>query len=238
MASSYDLDGVEFDWEYPGTQGAGSNVVSSSDSNNYVLFLQTLKSMAPSSLTISVAITDWLWTGLTDANVVGMAAVVDHVGTLLDFASKLMLDAHLVLFTEMMNYDLWGSWSGIVGPSSPLADSCSSYQDGSATTALATWTSAGFPASKIILGTASYGHSYYVPSSSAYDSAGNIAQYPTFDSTKQPKGDSWDSSEPYTGVFDFWGLIEEGWLDEQGAVTSGIDYRFDSCSQTVSGFVW
>lgn len=80
IVSSYDLDGVEFDWEYPGTQGAGNNIVSSNDAGNFVLFLQTLKSMAPSSMTISVAVTGWLWTGLTSANVASMAAVLDHIG--------------------------------------------------------------------------------------------------------------------------------------------------------------
>lgn len=237
LVSSYGLDGIEFDWEYPGTQGAGSNIVSSDDSNNYILFLQTLRSMAPSNLQISVAITSWLWSGMTNANVAAMAAVVDHAGTGYSFMlqSVFLDEAHfLPNYAEMMIYDLWGSWSGLVGPNAPLADSCSAYQDGSATSALASWTSAGFPASKIILGVASYGHSFYVPSSSAYDSSGNLAQYPVFDSTRQPKGDSWDSTEPYTGVFDFWGLVDEGWLDEQGTVNSGYGYRFDTCSKTVS----
>jgi chitinase len=35
------------------------------------------------------------------------------------------------------------------------------------------------------------------------------------------------------GIFNFWGLIEAGFLNADGIPASGIDYRFDECSQTV-----
>src|SRR6266850_274670 len=35
------------------------------------------------------------------------------------------------------------------------------------------------------------------------------------------------------GVFNFWGLVEGGFLTENGIAASGIDYKFDNCSQTV-----
>ena len=59
-------------------------------------------------------------------------------------------------------------------------------------------------------------------------------------------GDKWDSApgvdecgnfEPQGGLFDFWGLIDGGFLLANGSVAPGIDYRFDTCSQTVSAFI-
>ena len=43
---------------------------------------------------------------------------------------------------------------------------------------------------QIVLGIASYGHSFYVTTTAAVDAAGNVTLYPPFDKTKQPLGDS------------------------------------------------
>ena len=57
-------------------------------------------------------------------------------------------------------------------------------------------------------------------------------------------GDSWDAVSAESdmcgvvtaagpsGIFDFWGLVEGGFLTTNGTAASGIDYRFDACSQT------
>jgi chitinase len=146
-----------------------------------------------------------------------------------------------------MDYDVWGSWSPVVGPNSPLADSCAPapYQQGSAESAVKAWTEAGFPLHKIILGVPAYGHSYRVYKENAYDSSGKIELYVPFDKCNQPKGDSWDSTaggvdecgnpNVVGGIFHFWGLIEAGFLTENGtpAPTPEIDYTFDQWSQTV-----
>ena len=147
--------------------------------------------------------------------------------------------------SEIMDYDVWGGWSPSVGPNSPLSDSCAPAgdQDGSAVSAFNSWTEAGFPPGQIILGVASYGHSYHVSQSSATDASGNIQMYPPFDKSQQPAGDKWDSTAGGTdecgnpnvvgGIFDFWGLIDGGFLTSNGTAANGIDYTFDNCSQTV-----
>ena len=143
-----------------------------------------------------------------------------------------------------MNYDIWGSWSSSVGPNAPLNDSCAPTPEGSAVSAVKAWTTAGFPANQIILGVASYGHSFHVDDNSALDASGNLKLYPPFDNSQQPAGDKWDSpgggvgicgnsNVGYSGVFDFWGLIDGGFLTTNGTAASGIDYIFDNCSQTV-----
>jgi chitinase len=39
------------------------------------------------------------------------------------------------------------------------------------------------------------------------------------------------------GIFDFWGLVDGGFLDVDGTAAKGIQYRFDGCSQMVSDFI-
>ena len=109
--------------------------------------------------------------------------------------------------------------------------------------AVKAWTSAGFPSNKIILGVASYGHSFHVNTNSALDASGNLKLYPPFEKSQQPTGDKWDSSATGVdvcgnpnvvgGIFHFWGLINAGFLTKDGTVANGIDYTFDNCSQTV-----
>jgi chitinase len=145
-----------------------------------------------------------------------------------------------------MNYDVWGpSWSDSVGPNAPLNDSCApaAEQQGSAVSAVKAWSTAGFLANRIILGVPSYGYAFHVNQSSALDASGNIQLYSPFDKSQQPTGDKWDSTvggvdecgNPNTvgGVFDFWGLIEAGFLQCDGTVANGIQYGFDNCARTV-----
>lgn len=109
------------------------------------------------------------------------------------------------------------------------------------------------PLHQIVLGVASYGHSYSVPVTEAFecqdedDNLGVLTAYPTFDTDKYPAGDAWDdvagtdvcgNATQNGGNFDFWGLIQGGFLTENGTANAagGIEYRFDECSQTVSLF--
>ena len=143
-----------------------------------------------------------------------------------------------------MNYDVWGSWSSGVGPNAPLDDSCAPAGDqgGSAVSAVKAWSNAGFPPHQIILGVASYGHSFHVNKSSALDAWGNIVLYAPFNNSLQPIGDAWDTADGndvcgipkvFGGIQDFWGLIAAGFLTKYGTPAIGIHYTFDECSQTV-----
>ena len=146
-------------------------------------------------------------------------------------------------------YDLWGSWSDGVGPNAPLNDTCATNPQGSAVSAVAAWTAANFPASQIALGVAAYGHSFAVNASAATPDGTTLAAYPAFDKASQPMGSADDPSatgeEPdvcgvvgssISGVFDFWGMVGEGYLSENGTAAEGVLYRYDECSQTP--YVW
>ncbi|THG95976.1 hypothetical protein EW026_g5768 [Hermanssonia centrifuga] len=229
FATKYELDGIDFDWEYPGNQGIGCNVVSPNDTSNFLSFLQELRQdPVGQKLFLTAATSIFPWKGPDGTpltNVSGFAEVLDYVA--------------------IMNYDIWGSWSTSVGPNAPLNDTCApaADQQGSAVSAVAAWTAAGMPAHQIVLGVASYGHSFQVEPSEAIecdDDGDVLAAYPSF-TANQPIGDAWDDAAGVDecgaqtgpgGVFDFWGLIKGGFLFENGTVAEGIDYRFDECSQT------
>ncbi|OCH93947.1 glycoside hydrolase [Obba rivulosa] len=233
LVSQYSLDGVDFDWEYPGKQGLGCNTISGDDSQNFLSFLQALRA-APGgqNLTVSAAVGLTPFAGSDGSPMTNVSAFAD------------VLD-----FVEMMNYDVWGSWSTSVGPNAPLNDTCASGADqqGSAVSGVKAWTDAEFPAHQIVLGVASYGHSFQVSQSDALASSGSntLVPYPSFDASEQPLGDSWDSVAPAgvdqcgnptsggpSGIFDFWGLVQGGFLTNNGTAASGIDFRYDNCSQT------
>jgi chitinase len=155
--------------------------------------------------------------------------------------------ASVLDYVTIMNYDVFGPWSSTVGPNTPINDSCApsvSDQQGSAVTALAAWTEAKFPASQILLGLATYAHSYSVAPSDAFTASGALALYPPFNKSNQPLGNtdlppgsppSYDQCGNLvgpSGTFDFRSLINDGYLTTDGTNATGIDYIFDSCSET------
>ncbi|KAH6915081.1 endochitinase [Coprinopsis sp. MPI-PUGE-AT-0042] len=230
FARKHKLDGIDFDWEYPGNQGIGCNTINSQDTANFLLFLQELrKDKAGSKLLITAAAATYPFIGSDgqpSTNVTAFARVLDYVA--------------------VMNYDLWGPWSATVGPNAPLDDGCAPAESrgGSATSAIQRWTAAGIPANQLVLGVPAYGHSFRVRRKDAYvnGSTSVLASYPPFDADDRPAGDSWDDGAGGVDVcgvdtlqggnFNFWGLVEKGFLKNDGKVAPGIDYRFDSCSQT------
>ncbi|KAG1827821.1 chitinase [Suillus variegatus] len=123
----------------------------------------------------------------------------------------------------------------------PLTD-VTGFVKGSAVSAVKAWTDAGMPANQIVLGVASYGHSFSVPPSDAFKShTKKLAAYSAYNASNQPLGDSWDNTgfvdvcgvyEAQGGTFNFWGLIDNGFLTKEGTPADGIYYRYDTCSQT------
>ncbi|KAL7417620.1 glycoside hydrolase superfamily [Mrakia frigida] len=142
MYNKFNLDGIDIDWEYPGTGGASGNIISPYDSDNYLRFLQLLRATLPDGAKITAAVQVWPFAG-EDGNpmsdVSAFAKVFDWV--------------------TIMNYDIWGS-SKTPGPNAPLSDGCGTSRQplANAYAAVNSWTSAGFPAHQLALGTAFYGY--------------------------------------------------------------------------------
>ncbi|KAL0573008.1 hypothetical protein V5O48_008954 [Marasmius crinis-equi] len=139
---SYNLDGIDIDWEYPGRSANGGNQVSPSDSANFLEFLRLLRSALPKGARITAAASPVTFAGPDGRpmkDVSGFAKVLDWV--------------------LIMNYDTWGTTSK-PGPNAPLHDGCrnSTQPASSAAAAFNAWTGAGFPASQLALGLPSYGY--------------------------------------------------------------------------------
>ncbi|GAA6062786.1 hypothetical protein JCM10212_002155 [Sporobolomyces blumeae] len=147
MVNKYNVDGVDIDWEYPGTQGADGNIVSSGDTANLLLFLQDLRAALPDKR-LSTCTTQQAYIGANGSPLVDVSAYAK------------VLDNILV-----MNYDVWGA-SSTPGPNAPLEDACSGSMQPNANmlSSIQAWTAAGMPASKILMGVPAYG---YISSSSA-----------------------------------------------------------------------
>ncbi|KAG0705838.1 hypothetical protein DFH29DRAFT_905086, partial [Suillus ampliporus] len=114
-----------------------------------------------------------------------------------------------------------------------------------AVAAVKAWTHAGRPTHRIVFNVASYGHSFSVPPSGAFASrTKTLTAFPTFNVSNRPLGDTWDDDggvdvcgvyEDPGGTFNFWGLIDSGFLAAKATPAEGIYYRYDECSQTVNG---
>jgi chitinase len=118
-------------------------------------------------------------------------------------------------------------------------------QQGSAVSAVQAWSSAGIPVNQLVLGVPSYGHSFAVTPENAFDSgtSGSLKLYAAFDASEHPAGDAWDDEagidpcgvqQDQGGNWDFWGLIEAGYLDGEGKNVTEFPFKFDTCSKTVS----
>ncbi|QRW26296.1 chitinase [Rhizoctonia solani] len=209
------LDGLSFDWEYPGAAGIGCNTNSPNDTTNFLLFLQELRTALPNAtLSAATSINPFISAdGTPSTNVSDFASVFDYI--------------------QIMNYDIWGPWSDTTGPNAPLNDTCATnatQKVGSAVSAVEAWTKAGFPADQIVLGVAGYGHGFSVtPANALNDSILN--PYSTFNKSFTPPGDAWDDMPvgPNGTV-----ALDNGFLNENGTANTaeGIVYKFDECSQT------
>ena len=220
---TYELDGIDIDWEYPGTSGAEGNAVSSSDSANFLTFLQEMRDALPSGALISLATQVWPFTGSDGNPLSDVSAFADVIDWIL-----------------IMNYDIWGS-SSTPGPNAPLSDACgnSTQPLANAYAAVSSWTSAGMPASKITLGVPAYGYLQMSTATSLIqrrdhmlrpDRSSRRSSYITVEN---------DDGGTSDGQVMFVELIQQGALelvDGEYVGGGGFTREWDECSHTVSPF--
>ncbi|KZT70282.1 glycoside hydrolase family 18 protein [Daedalea quercina L-15889] len=146
--NTYDLDGIDIDWEYPNESGAG-NLYSSDDAANLLTFFTSLRSALGSGKIISAAVADLPWVGSNGKSLTDVSAY-----------------AQQMTYANIMNYDVNGASTTAPGPNAPLGNLCgnSSQPHYSAEAAVSQWTAANFPAGQLVLGLPLYG---YVSESSA-----------------------------------------------------------------------
>lgn len=153
--NQFGLDGVDIDWEYPNSEGAG-NPHNAADAANLLHFLTALRNRLGTNHTISAAVAHQPWIGNNGSPLADVSAYADKMD-----------------WVGIMNYDVWGA-SAHPGPNAPLGNLCgtSSLPEASAQAAVSQWTRAGFPASKLMLGVPYYG---YVSESTATTLQGSFA---------------------------------------------------------------
>lgn len=128
-------DGIDLDWEYPGT----------TDRANFVKLVQELRDTFDDQevpLTISIALPSSDWRNGYD--IAALRDLIDYFG--------------------IMTYDFHGSWSAHSGHNSPLYSPASNLcQDGSLHQSVNYYLQRGIPKSKLVVGAASYGRRFNTP---------------------------------------------------------------------------
>ncbi|KAH6984513.1 glycoside hydrolase superfamily [Ilyonectria sp. MPI-CAGE-AT-0026] len=227
LVQEHNLDGLDFDWEYPNRQGLGCNAINQNDTANFLSFLEELREQPKGKdLYLTAAGSLFPWndaSGVASTDLKGFASVLDYV--------------------MIMNYDLYGAWSSTGGPNAPLSRACDSRNNqGAADEGIAKWLATGIPSSQIVLAVPAYAHGFSVNNTSALGAHGKLNLYPPQNSSHRFHGSSWDSdppvddcgnAQPPGGTYTFWSLITEaGFLTKNGKPAPGIAYTFDNCSKT------
>ncbi|KAJ7198588.1 glycoside hydrolase family 18 protein [Mycena pura] len=240
--TTYKLDGIDIDWEYPNNVGAG-NPFGSADAANLLSLLTSLRTALGTSKIISAAVTDLPWIG-SDGNPI----------------SDMSAYAAQMTYANLMNYDIFGDWSPEPGPNAPLGNLCgtSSQPQYSAEAAFAQWTAAKFPANKLLLGLPLYGYvldstkmvltGSFVDPANVFSTA--AAEQPIRGANKRPThvaaapaADKVGTAAAQTNLQSWWGqqipfgsLVSSGALVKQSDGTygqgGGFTEGWDNCSDT------
>uniref|UniRef100_A0A8H8CJD7 Chitinase n=1 Tax=Psilocybe cubensis TaxID=181762 RepID=A0A8H8CJD7_PSICU len=140
VVNTYELDGIDLDWEFPNAKGAG-NPYSAHDAANFLLLIQSLRSALGPAKIISAAVQHAPWAGAD--------------GTTLNDVSAY---AESLTYINIMNYSVWGT--SAPGPNAPLGHAIKNQRrvQTTAEAALLRWKTAGFPSGQILLGLPLFGH--------------------------------------------------------------------------------
>jgi len=160
-AKEFNFDGVDFDWEYPGSDQHGGTP---DDYQNYLTFFKELQEHLQNtnaSLLVTMASAPFVPSGAlsgTYQNEKGETKTVDPSDPA-SYFSWLEDCSHYLDWFNVMCYDYYGPWPGQSGtlPNAPVKESSDLY---SVEKTIGFYLDAGIEPAKVIIGVPSYGHSY------------------------------------------------------------------------------
>ncbi|ORX43052.1 glycoside hydrolase [Piromyces finnis] len=170
LIDTYNLDGIDIDWEYPGREGACNSLAN--DTDNYLTLLKVLREKLGSTSLITAAV-----------SIIPFEKNGQVVSDLSDYANYFD-------FINIMGYDINGSFSSVTSHHSGLFNPKGGEIE-SLSSGVQHWIDSKFPVEKIVVGIPSFGKSWIATSSD------NNGLYQPHE-VDNPKGDQEDSNEPWT----------------------------------------
>ncbi|KAF9111025.1 hypothetical protein BGX27_005486 [Mortierella sp. AM989] len=146
--NGWDMDGIDIDWEYPGRAGAPCNTYAPQDSANYLILLKELRAQLDLEFPtnrklITAAVRTQPFDGSNGRPLSDVSAFAQYFD-----------------WISIMAYDIHGTWGRTTGPNAPFGTPSPPGEPFSVVQSVNAWTAAGWPSSKLVVGTAFYGTSF------------------------------------------------------------------------------
>ncbi|KAI8323569.1 endochitinase, partial [Martensiomyces pterosporus] len=212
FVEKYELDGIDFDWEYPGRQGSKCNkFYPAEDSGNLLRFLRALRASFHARFP-------------DDQKLISLAVRVqpfDNEGGPMKDVSAF---AEYVDFASIMAFDINGVWSNTTGPNAPLDHQRNRGLPYSLSQAVDEWLDAKWPADKLVAGVAFYGrslttHGVMTPKEGANMYAPFVKEVPQGDNEDAMWYDVCENVNSMSGVWHYKHLRDQGILKTANTTT-------------------
>lgn len=223
LIKKWDTDGVDIDWEYPTSTGAGCNAVNDNDIANLNSLVKELRAALDANfpnnykeITMAVHITPF-----------GGKELVSDVSGFVPYVDRF----------HVMAFDVNGAWNSTSGPNAPFHNTPGWGYPVGFVEGIDSWNKAGVPYNKIAGGIAFYGRAQTLNITSDPET-----QYSSAISPNPPLGDSLDApwqdnycpsdSSVASGVWRWSYMRSQGLLSDPTTAVAPWVRHFDNTTQT------